>query len=183
MFFQFDLAIMGFGLVALMLYRYHVLNGSTELMNKKWFIPCLFFASNIYLTPVLVTFKFACDGMTIDIIVEYINRTAPHYIKVVNTGICSGFVNREWAIIYFATAFIQVVLVCFLAIYYSIKSVILLHYLKDSMSATTYALQKQFIYSVIIQIMVPLFSFVLPVLFILIVIGSGCQVSLSELHS
>uniref|UniRef100_A0AC34RSZ3 Uncharacterized protein n=1 Tax=Panagrolaimus sp. JU765 TaxID=591449 RepID=A0AC34RSZ3_9BILA len=178
MIFELDLAVMGFGLCALMIYRYHVLNGTSELMEKKWFILCLFLVSIIYLIPIYIPEILALEGMTNETVIDYINRTAPQYIKVVKTGICSAFVDLKWGMIYFVVAGVCIIFICGLALYYSIKSVLLLRRLRESMSATTYALQKQFIYSVFVQIAVPLFSFVLPVLSIIIITLLGCRISL-----
>uniref|UniRef100_A0AC34RSY3 Uncharacterized protein n=1 Tax=Panagrolaimus sp. JU765 TaxID=591449 RepID=A0AC34RSY3_9BILA len=171
--FETNISIMGFALSALISYRYHVLKGTNKLMEQKWFIPCLFLISIIYVIPVLVTQTIAIQGMTTDTIIDYINHTAPQYFKIVNTGLCSGFVRPYWAMVYFACTCLQTAGVSTLALYYSINSVLLLRSLRSSMTPTTYALQKQFVFSVFVQIIVPLSCFVSPILLILITAAFG----------
>uniref|UniRef100_A0AC34QL75 Uncharacterized protein n=1 Tax=Panagrolaimus sp. JU765 TaxID=591449 RepID=A0AC34QL75_9BILA len=178
MIYELDVSIMGFGLTSLMAYRYHILNGTSEIMEKKWFIPCMFVSSIIYMTPTYFVQRLAFEGMTTETVVDYISKTAPHFIKVVNTGICSSFVNMTWAKVYFGVSCVAILFMGSIGIFYTIKSVLLLRRLRNSMSATTYAIQKQFIYSVLVQLGVPAVTFVVPIILMLIGSALGCQVSL-----
>uniref|UniRef100_A0AC34RH06 Uncharacterized protein n=1 Tax=Panagrolaimus sp. JU765 TaxID=591449 RepID=A0AC34RH06_9BILA len=167
------MSIMGFGLLSLMMYRYYSLHADTKYFDKIYALPCIFLFSIIYTAPAITTDLIAVGDLTKEFLISQMREKAPMFVDIVSSGACAGFTNTIRGYFYLLTCGILVCIIYTFGIYYSVRSVVLLRKLQSSLSATTYAAQKQFLVSVFVQSMIPFVCFIVPVGTAFIVVACG----------
>ena len=151
------------GLLALALYRFYTLSGKKAIFESRYSIFILFIISAIYSIPAILVQRLATVGQTKEKVLEMLEIKAPHYISVVEQVSCSAFKTPLLGAAFVIFYGIQISIVEFIGLLYTMKTVKLLKQVRSSLSAATYSAQKQFIRSIFIQFMIPLFVLVVPV--------------------
>uniref|UniRef100_A0AC34RKE8 G protein-coupled receptor n=1 Tax=Panagrolaimus sp. JU765 TaxID=591449 RepID=A0AC34RKE8_9BILA len=166
-------SIMGFGLLSLIMYRYHSIRGTLQTLTNKFSIPLFFLASLVYPIPVLALNFLAITGRTANEVAESLEKIAPQYVEIAKLGICANTTKKLEVYIYLAVTALQICLIYAVGIYFSTKTILSLRELKHTFSPTTYVVQKQFIISMFVQTAVPIFCYMIPIGIILFAVACG----------
>ena len=158
-----SMSIICCGLLTLAIYRFYALSGKTSIFESRYSILLIFIIGVFYSIPAIVVQRLATIGQTKENVLHMVQTKAPHYSFIVQQISCSAFKTPLLGLAFGVVYAIQISIVEIAGLLYTIKTVKLLQQVRTSLSAATYAAQKQFIKSISIQFMIPLFTLVLPV--------------------
>ena len=155
------------------LYRYYSLKSNLKFFHSRRAIVVITVAVILYPVPSLIPnwlqYRFSEEDTQ-----EFIQTHYPDLFDIYTHWTCSGFYDDICFMSSMILALIQIFFVGILAIYYAVKCIKLLNSVKHSLTASTYALQKQLLYILCFQMMIPVICLILPtsVLFIAMLTGS-----------
>uniref|UniRef100_A0AC34R973 Serpentine Receptor, class H n=1 Tax=Panagrolaimus sp. JU765 TaxID=591449 RepID=A0AC34R973_9BILA len=146
-----------------MMYRYYALDGNLKFFESKFALPAFFVAGVVYPFPTLTFYSLALSRITDDLVKNIFETTMPELLPLLNLASCSSFPTDGSANAYFLSAIIQTLLVPVITFTYAFKIVKLLKAVRSSLSASTYAAQKQLFIALCLQIAIPTLCFIIPI--------------------
>ncbi|KAE9552074.1 hypothetical protein FO519_004700 [Halicephalobus sp. NKZ332] len=161
--FNINISVVGFGLLSLAGYRYFSLNGSFNFFEKKITLFGLFFVGIVYPIPTVITLVLASFDQNEKEITNLVKNQSPEFLSLTKLGICSSFKTAPLGYLYMGISGLQIGLVEFLGFFFTLRTVSVLKSLKGSLSKTTYSVQKQFLISMSLQILIPIFTLLMPI--------------------
>ena len=162
-----NMSIVGFGLVSLAAYRYFSLTGELKFFEKKYSLLILFLLGITYPIPTIIALVVASFNQSREDIESLIGRQNPEFLTLVNMGICSSFKTLTLGYLYIGISGIQIGIVECLGFVLALKTMNLLKSLRGSLSKSTYDLQRQFLISMVLQLLIPIFTLIIPTMVIM----------------
>ena len=161
----------GVSLLIGFLYRYYSIKGEIERFHKKRniiLIPLILLA---YPIPSITTLYYAEWGYTYDERIQFVQDHVPQYYTLYKEfKVCNVITSNLKAGIYLLTAIIQIIIVYTGYLVVSIKIMRLLKEVKSSLTAATYALQKQLFTALVFQCIIPLIFLAGPMWILMIIV-------------
>ena len=170
---HFTLSGVGLSVLAGFMYRYYSLRNELDFFHKKRAIIVIGAAIVLYPVPTLIPnwlqYRYSENDTRV-----LVQKYYPDLLYIYSHWVCSGFYDDLFLTLSIILAILQIFIVGFAVAYYAIKSIRLLKSLKESLTPTTYALQKQLLIVLRLQMIIPVICLVIPttVLFIAMLAGS-----------
>ena len=167
------LSATGLSILSGFVYRYYSLKGELKFFHQKKTIAIIGLVVLLYpvqcLIPNWIEYKYSLADAH-----NWVQTHYPEFYYVFTHWTCSAFYDESclfWSIV---LAMIQILFIAALIMYYFRKCVKLLNSVKGSLTAATYALQKQLLVTLCLQMMVPICCLLIPitVLFVAMLAGS-----------
>ena len=172
-FIHFTLSGAGLSIFTGFLYRYYSLKNELEFFHKKRIIIIIAIAVIIYPIPPLIPnwlqYTYSKDDTKM-----LIREHHPDMFYVFTNWACSIFYNEVYMKFATISAIIHIFFIGSCIFYYAIKCIRLLNAVKHSLTAATYALQKQLLIVLCFQVMIPVVCLIIPttVLFVALLVES-----------
>ena len=109
------------------------------------------------LIPLWIQFRYSPEETRL-----WVQEYYPDSLFIYSNWICSGFYDEILLKISLILAITQIFFIGGLIVYYAIKSIRLLSSVKNSLKASTYSLQKQFLVVLCLQAIIPIVCLVAP---------------------
>ena len=170
---HFTLSGAGLSVLIGFIYRYYSLRNELYFFHRKRAILIIGSAIILYPVPTLipcwVEYRYSEKDSQ-----DWVKEYYPDLLYIFTDLSCSGFYDALCLMLSIIFAVIQIFFIGISISYYAVKCVKLLNAVKHSLTAATYALQKQLLVVLGFQIMIPVFCLILPtiVLFIAMLAGS-----------
>ena len=170
---HFTLSGAGLSIMTGFIYRYYSLKGELDFFHKKRMIGIIGLMVLLYPVPCLIPnwiqYRYSERDSQI-----WVEENYPELLYIYTHWTCSGFYDLDCLIASIVVAMIQILIIGHFSAHYFKRSILLLRTLKQSLPVTSYALQKQLLIVLCLQIMLPFFFLVLPltILFSAMLAGS-----------
>ncbi|KAE9549183.1 hypothetical protein FO519_007608 [Halicephalobus sp. NKZ332] len=159
-----NLSFVGISIFVSLLYRYYSLASSSKFHFFKsrksflvYFIVCILYPFPIIIINNVMYYKTNKQDM-----LKFVDLIASEFSFIYTYGNCSTFSDLELAVLDLAMTFLCILLVGGLILTYSIKTARLLNSVKSSLQPTTYAMQRQLLYCLYFQCLIPVFFLLFP---------------------
>ena len=170
---HFTLSGVGLSILIGLLYRYYSLKQQLSIFHSKRII--LIIGSTVIAYPVpslipnWIQYRYSEKDSQ-----DFIQHHYPDLFDVYIHWTCSSYYDEISLMLSIILALIQIFAVGICSAYYAVKCVQRLNSVKNSLTITTYALQKRLLVILCFQLMIPVCCLVIPttVLFIAVLVGS-----------
>ena len=169
---HFTLCGAGLSVLIGFIYRYYSLRNELYFFHRKRVILIIGSAIILYPVPTLipnwVEYRYSEEDTRV-----WVQNNYPDLLYIYSHWVCSGFYDEICLTLGMALAIVQILFIGICTAYYAIKSVKLLNAIKDSLTAATYALQRQLLVVLCFQMMIPVGCLVVPISVLIIAVLAG----------
>ena len=170
---HFTLSGAGLSVLTGFIYRYYSLKNELEFFHRKRAILIIGAAIILYPVPTLipcwVEYRYSEEDSQ-----NWVKEYYPELLYIFTHLSCVGFYDALFLLLSMVFAVIQISFIAICISYYAVKCIRLLNAIKGSLTAATYALQKQLLVVLCFQVLIPVLFLLVPttILFIAVLAGS-----------
>ena len=157
---HFTLSICGISVFYGFLYQYCSIQGKAEIFHKIKSVILMSVSMIAYPLPSLFLWVWNVDWEEGRRILE---RTAPYAYNLYFEGACLINAFNLKTTMYFLVLILQIAFIYIFAVILAAKNFIKLSQMKESMSSNSMKARKQFLWALVLQLMIPFFFIFLPI--------------------